>query len=72
MAGRLTYLVTLLIFAVSAVYILGMPLETHVFTLFVSITISTATLAWSDLEERGRPFIKGTLEEIIGRINRRG
>jgi len=50
------------------IYIFGIPLETHFFALFVSIAITTATLAWSDFEEQGRPLIKGTFDEVVEKL----
>lgn len=50
------------------IYIFGAALETIIFTVFVGIAIASATLAWSDFEEDGKPLIKTTFEEIKKKI----
>lgn len=54
----------------SAVYILGIPLETYLFIFFVAIAVSTAALTWSDFEDQGRPLVKGTFDEVAEKVKR--
>ena len=46
------------------IYISGAALETLIYTVFVAIAVASATLAWSNYEEDGKPLIKTTVDEI--------
>lgn len=45
-------------------YILGVPLETLVYTIFVVTAIALPTLTWSDYEDRNKPIIKTTVKKL--------
>ncbi len=42
----------------------GAALETFIYSIFIAIAISSATLIWSDYEKDGKPLLKTTVEQI--------
>ena len=48
--------------------LLGAALETYVYTILVGIAITSATIAWAEMEEKGQPLIQGTLNEISDKL----
>lgn len=42
----------------------GAALETFIYTIFVVIAVSSATLIWSDFEDSGKSPLKTTIEEV--------
>ena len=45
-------------------FIFGAAFETYIFAIFVAIAIASATLVWSEYEEKNRPLIKTTFRKI--------
>lgn len=52
----------------SAIYILGVPLETYLFALFCSVAVSSAALGWSEFEEQGESLIKRTFNLVVRKL----
>lgn len=48
----------------------GAALETFIFTVLVSIAISSATLVWSDYEEKNEPLVKKTFSEVKSKLQK--
>ena len=42
----------------------GAALETLIYAVFVAVAVASATLAWSNYEEDGKPLLKTTVEQI--------
>lgn len=42
----------------------GAAFETFIYTIFIVLAVSSATLIWSDFEDAGKPLLKTTIEEV--------
>jgi len=46
------------------IYLGGAALETFIYAVFVAVAIASATLIWSDYEEKRKPLLKTTVDNI--------
>jgi len=50
------------------ILIAGVPIETYLFSVLVSIAVSSATLYWVSCEDRGVPILQHSVRRIKGMV----